>query len=163
MIKLFLLRHGKSSYDADTDFERGLKERGKNDSKNLSEFLLKENCLPKTILTSSAKRAYKTAKILIEHSSFDGEFLKSDDLYLASMREILSQIYQFKDSTASLMIVGHNPGLTELVNYFGIRLDNLPTCGLLCINFELNDYSKISPENAKFDFLHLPKYGKITL
>jgi len=163
MIKLLILRHGKSSYDADTDFERGLKDRGKNDARNMAEFLLKEKLLPETIYTSSAKRALKTAKIIIDNSNFEGQFIQNDNLYLASLGEILSHIYDFENTVKSLMIVGHNPGLTELVNCLGLRLDNLPTCGLVSVSFAVDDFSEISAENAKFDFLHIPKQGKIDL
>jgi phosphohistidine phosphatase len=58
----------------------------------------------------------------------------------------------------TLMIVGHNPGFTELANRLDdIRLDNMPTAGMLCTTFGAPDWAGIDPAEARFDWFDFPK------
>lgn len=161
MIRLYILRHGKSSYDTDKDFDRGLTDRGKNDARVLGEFLKERGERPEFWFSSSAKRANKTAKLVNEASGFDADIHKSKKLYLASAGEIIEQILKLDIQSKSIIVIGHNPGLTALVNFFGVNLDNLPTCGLVCFEFDVENVQDIDGYNAEFKFAHFPKKGLI--
>ena len=73
---------------------------------------------PSLIVTSPAKRAWTTAKIIARELTYPKEFLqREDDLYLASLDRILDVIVAQDNGFNNLMVVGHNPGLTDLVNF----------------------------------------------
>lgn len=161
MLQLYILRHGKSSHDGTKDFNRDLNDRGVKDAENLGKFLKESNKQIDYWLSSSAKRALKTAKIVNKKGNFNTEIDAREELYLASAGEILEEIVKNNISAKSLIIIGHNPGLTTLANYFGVNLDDLPTCGLVCFEFDVDSFQFIDGDTAEFKFAHFPKKGLI--
>ena len=98
---------------------------------------------PSLIISSPAKRAWRTAKIIAGEIGYPFEFLQREDsLYLASLDEILGVINEQDTGFSSLMIVGHNPGLTYLANYLSPGLTpNLPTAGVVAVAFDQDDWN----------------------
>lgn len=160
MKRLVILRHGKSSWDNSMldDFDRPLNERGKANSSDMGIFLHEKFGMPDIILSSSAKRAFDTAKNVAKSMKYPAKEIISDsDLYLASVVSILNCIGKMSDTATSCILVGHNPGLTFLVNYLGIRLDNLPTASAICFTLDTEKWNEISPSNAKFEWIKLAR------
>jgi phosphohistidine phosphatase len=117
---LLLLRHGKSDWhtDAADDFSRPLSKRGKKASDRIGKWLLDNELLPDCIISSPATRAYKTAAHVCAISGISGSALGTNErLYLADVTALLDVIRQCPPAAGSLMIVGHNPGLEELLEY----------------------------------------------
>ncbi|MCC5794416.1 MAG: histidine phosphatase family protein [Chromatiales bacterium] len=140
--RLTLLRHAKSSWkDASlADFERPLNARGERDAPLIACRLLAQGARPSLILTSPAVRARRTAQIIARELGYPAEFLQTEDeLYLAEAGTIVDVISRQDDKFRDLMLVGHNPGLTELANRImgPGSLDNLPTCGVLVFDLAL--------------------------
>lgn len=148
MKKLYILRHAKSSWasGATSDFDRPLNKRGLNDApfmgKKFKEFGVKPDC----VISSAALRAITTARMVCFELNFPEEtIVEAQGLYLASVPAITSVINQFKDAFNAVMLVGHNPGLTELANYLSdIDLLNLPTCALVEISFDVESWAAVS-------------------
>ena len=117
MKTLLLLRHAKSSWkDADLDdHDRPLNQRGKRDAPRMGVLLKDENLLPDFLVTSSAKRARKTAEHVIQHSGFRGETRITGELYNASREQLLAFVSSLPDSAQRILLIGHNPGLEELL------------------------------------------------
>ncbi|WP_456323344.1 SixA phosphatase family protein [Hydrogenimonas sp.] len=140
MRELFLMRHAKSSWDDPTlsDFDRPLNARGKEDAPLMGKYLKKLGIKPDLIISSPAKRAKKTAKIVAEELGYDTDAIDyKDGIYEASPQSLLYLVCQLPDDAKRVMIVGHNPGITELANVLGdITIENIPTAGVAGIAFD---------------------------
>jgi len=137
MKTLTLLRHAKSSWD-DTglaDHDRPLNRRGERDAPLAAERMLKAGIRPSLIISSPAVRAWTTARILAQEINYPLEFLQREkELYLASRRRLVEVIGRQDPGFNSLVVVAHNPGLSELANYLVPGLtDNVPTAGVVSI------------------------------
>ena len=115
---------------------------------------------PSLIISSSAVRARRTAKIIAEALKYPAESLQiKKDLYLASAENILELVRSQENNVSDLLLVGHNPGLTELVNRLlpELDLDNLATSGVVAMDFDTKKWSDIDEINAEFAFYDYPK------
>ena len=113
---------------------------------------------PEKILTSDAKRAKMTAEFyLTAFEKMDIIIDVSNALYLASVPQLLKEIKKTSNKIDNLFIFGHNPGMTELINYLGQPLENLPTAAIMGFKFEVSGWENISPDNALFWMFDFPK------
>lgn len=145
MKTLTLVRHAKSSWQDGglSDKERPLNERGEHDAPLMGRRIVGAGIRPSLIICSPAVRAWSTAKIIAQEISYPIEFLqREDDLYLASLDDILDVLLAQDAEFNNLMMVAHNPGLTTFANYLvpGV-CDNLPTAGVLSVSFEQEDWN----------------------
>lgn len=160
MKKLIVIRHAKSSWDKpwQNDHDRPLAERGFRDAPKMAKRLKKRGIEPDLILSSSALRAVQTAKITAQEFSFPEEKIKVEkSLFHAAPDIILKSIHMQKDSHATIFIIGHNPGMNELINELGIEIDNLPTSGQLGLKMDVNSWSEFNRKNVQFWFIDYPK------
>ncbi len=146
MKRLTLVRHGKSSWKHDLpDEKRPLKKRAYRDGEVVSN-IYKEFYKGKALFWSSpATRALTTAKLFKEKLEIpETDFLIKDELYTFDESELLTHIKSCDDSVEKLVVFGHNPAMTGLVNRLGDKsLDNLPTTGLCVIDFETDSWKDI--------------------
>lgn len=161
MLRLILLRHGKSDWHDHRldDFNRPLAPRGLRDVPEMGRRLARRGQAPDLIISSTAVRAISTARgIARELGYYEDRIVEASDLYHAAPRTILSFIRAAPASTHTLMVVGHNPGMTELANMLAeVRIDNMPTCGMLCVEFEAAGWNAIEPATARFAWFDYPK------
>jgi len=160
-----LVRHAKSSWHDDTlaDHERPLAERGERDAPRMGERLRVRGDHPALILTSSAKRALATAERIARAIGYRQRALRIEPvLYLADPETILGVIGAQDDALDHLMIIGHNPGLTELVDLLvpDLRLDNLPTSGIVAIDSTARRWAELGSPNASVAYFDYPKKHK---
>jgi phosphohistidine phosphatase len=142
---LTIVRHAKSSWNDTSlsDRKRPLNKRGERDAPIMGKRISDHGIRPSLIVTSPANRARTTAMIIAGELNYPNEFLQREDhLYHASLDEILDVIVAQDDGFNSLMIVGHNPGLTELVNFLqpGLTI-NLPTAGVVSVQFDQDNWN----------------------
>jgi phosphohistidine phosphatase len=159
MKKLLIIRHAKSSWDDPSleDYERPLNKRGKKNAPFMGELLYKKGLLPDKILSSGAKRAKTTAKIFQEKTKFSKEIEFDDDIYFKDEDDLIYLLQQTDDRVDTLYLVGHNPTLNFLAYYFVDFDKNIPTCGIVQIDFDVKSWSKISNKNAHFVAFEYPK------
>lgn len=150
MKTLLLLRHAKSSWEnhSRADFDRPLNDRGRRDAPRMGELLNSLDLVPDRIITSAARRAATTAERVAESSRFDGDIIRTDELYLADPETYINLARQTDDSIATLMMVGHNPGIEELVEMLGGRDEGMPTAALACIRLSIDSWREISPDET---------------
>lgn len=157
---LVIVRHGKSSWDYPgvSDIDRQLKERGIKDAYDMASRVQKKAFRPECILSSPALRALHTAIIFSRVLEFPAdEIIINQDIYLSEADRILSVINETDDSLNSLMIFGHNPGFTELVNYLTeLEIDNLPTSGVVIIRFNTDRWKGISRKCHSVEYFDYP-------
>ncbi|CAN5208705.1 phosphohistidine phosphatase SixA [soil metagenome] len=147
MKRLILVRHGKSSWEHDVaDDKRPLKPRGFKDGDLIANTYDKMYVAPVIIWSSPAVRALETAKIFQEILKVsDSDFIIKPGLYTFNKKDLLAQIKTCKEVVGKLMVFGHNPAMTGLVNDLGNKnFDNIPTTGLTIIDFEANTWEDIS-------------------
>ena len=133
MKNLMLLRHAKSSWkDAEVpDHERPLNKRGKKTAPQMGRLLSTEGLVPDLILSSTAVRARETAKAVAKASSCKGSIELLDSLYLATAGKLLSEAQSHTpDSVGRLLLVGHNPGMEDLVEILSGKREAFPTAAL---------------------------------
>lgn len=144
MITLTIVRHAKSSWDFPelSDRERPLNDRGNRNAPKMGKRMLKAEINPAKIVSSPAVRAWRTAQIIAETIDYPADNLVPDQrLYHASVPELLTVIADQGEACDHLMIVGHNPGLTDLANYLSPNLtDNLPTAGIVTVTSDRDDW-----------------------
>ncbi len=144
MKTLTILRHGKAARNdvATSDYERPLSPRGEADAPVMAERITDAGIRPSLIMSSPAARAWTTAKLVARALSYPVEFLQREDrLYLASLDKLLDVVAEQDAAFNSIVVVGHNPGLTELANHLlpGVT-DSIPTCGIVSLNIETDSW-----------------------
>lgn len=164
MKTVFLIRHAKSSWSNPdlSDFDRPLNNRGERDVKMMSLLLSGKVEKIDLILTSTAKRALATTHVITADNGVDfDELIENKKLYHASAKTIRKVMADQSDEFKSLAIIGHNPGLTELANELGnVRIDNVPTTGILAFEFDIKKWQKILKKEGKLLFFDYPKRHK---
>lgn len=117
---LYLLRHAKSAWDtgAADDFSRPLNQRGEEDAPKIGLWLQQQDLAPECVISSPALRAWQTITAVCHVLNIDTQTIHFDRrLYLASRSDLCHIIEQTGDNFDSLLLVGHNPGLDELLEY----------------------------------------------
>ncbi|HRI84638.1 MAG TPA: histidine phosphatase family protein [Ignavibacteria bacterium] len=155
------MRHAKSSWDYPEldDHDRPLNKRGKSDAPLMAEVLKERNIYPDLILSSTAVRAIKFAKIIAKKLDYDkNKIFSSRDFYLASVSEIINEFQSLDNRYNSVFFVGHNPEITLLANFLSAKdLDNIPTSGIFAVKFDINYWDELDKDKGKFNFFIYPK------
>lgn len=161
MKTLYILRHAKSSWKDPTltDHQRPLNKRGKRNVPLMGERLKTRTVRPDRIISSDARRALDTAIPIAEILDVDPATIKREPrLYHASQGQMVKLLKGLKDSWEKVMIVGHNPGLTELANRFLPHpLSNLPTAGVVELEFAIDTWKAIDARRLVHSSVDYPK------
>ena len=162
MKKLIIIRHSKSSWKDLSlgDFHRPLNRRGKSDGPIMANFLSRKINKICFLHSSSSVRTFETSKFFIDRIKFD-KIKYDDSLYHSSSFSILNMIRNYSDNFSSVAIIAHNPGLTNLINEVtNISIDNLPTTGLVEIDFNCLKWNNVSSKNSNLIEIKFPKQLK---
>jgi phosphohistidine phosphatase len=158
---LYLIRHAKSSWDDPnlSDFERTLNNRGLKDAPLMASFLRKKNIFPDLIISSPAVRALSTAEIFADEFQYKRDNIISDEkIYEATMRELMTTIREIKDEYNTVMLFGHNPGISNIVNLIGNKfLPAIPTCAVAGVELKVNSWSEVERSCGKIILFEYPK------
>ena len=160
MKKIILIRHAKSDWDNPSlsDYDRPLAVRGLEDAPKMAALLKNRDIKIDHILSSTAKRAKQTAEITAEALGIPETHIQWDrSLYHASSDHLLAVIQAQPIQLQTLILVGHNPGLTELIVDLGVNLDNLPTAGKFAFTVLCDDWKGLSAATCSFDWWDSPK------
>ncbi len=158
---LYLVRHAKSSWDNPnySDLERPLNKRGKRDAPFMGKLLKKNKVRPDIIYSSTAVRALTTAEIFAGEIGFPQKYIVKDkNIYESGIRELEGIIRNTSDSNSTIMLFGHNPGITSYTNHLGDKyIDNMPTCSIVGIEFDLNSWTEVERGKGKIFLFEYPK------
>lgn len=161
MKKIYLIRHAKSSWKEKgmEDFDRPLNGRGKRDAILMGKRLKLFDVMPDIIFSSPAKRAFRTARELAYAIDFDKKKIIQDEtLYESSHEKYLTLIHQIDDTCNAVFIIAHNPEITEVGEILsGAILSNIPTCAIVCIEFDVQSFKEIGEDSGKVLFFDYPK------
>jgi phosphohistidine phosphatase len=162
MKTLIILRHGKSLWDNPMlrDNERPLTPKGVNRTHLIAEYLKKNSLHPDLIISSPAVRAFETAKIAADVLNYpQQDIIKDENLYFVDTEQYFHALFGAPETVSTLMIVGHNPMITEFCNEFlKNSIDNLPTSGLCVIRFQSELWNESLKAQSQVEHLVFPKH-----
>ncbi len=117
----------------------------------MAQRIMNAGCSFQNTHVSMAIRAQMTIQgIADELPHHELQWTVDEDLYTFNARTLLKWIHKFDDAKDSLVIVAHNPGLTELANHLGgLFIDNLPTCSYIQLQFEADYWMELTAESGK--------------
>lgn len=159
MKTLYIIRHAKSSWSFDLpDHDRPLGIRGRSDVKKMAKELSQKEPVPELFLSSTASRALYTALFVADAWGFpEEEILLDEHLYHAESFTITRILARLPD-VDSVALFGHNPGLTDLINFLcEDELENLPTCGVAKITLDFHYWRDIKKASGKRELLLTPR------
>jgi phosphohistidine phosphatase len=162
---LILLRHGKSDWSTDDDdFDRPLKKRGKNASAAAGQWLSHHKLSPDYVISSPANRALQTAEIACKAMGINQKSIfRQRHIYLATAEELLHVLADCPQQAQRVMLVGHNPGMEDLL--YSLVKGNLtipddgkimPTATLAVLEMP-DDWAKLDIGAVKLEFLIRPR------
>ncbi len=158
---LTIVRHGKSDWDYMnlSDYDRPLKLRAYSDASKMAGALKKKSYPPDLFLSSPANRALYTSVIYARRLNNSFEKIKIlDELYLGNPNSILRLLKKQDNNFNHLAIFGHNPGFTELANYFLPEyLVNIPTSAYVWLEFNTDSWEEIGPDLLTDHEFNYPK------
>ena len=167
MKNLVLIRHAKSDWGnpLTKDFDRSLNERGLRDAPFMASILKEKISSVDKIISSPAYRAMTTCKFFSSEYEFNEDKIYYDrGIYEDGQSTILSILKNLDNldeeikSPNTVFLFGHNPDITSTATYLsGERIDNIPTCGIVSIKFNINNWSEAIKVNGKREFFLYPK------
>lgn len=161
MKTLYLIRHAKSSWEDHilSDHDRPLSDRGRKDAPIIGDILKSQKVIPDLIISSTARRAIKTAKIFSSILEYPVENIVEDStIYEATIQNLFKLINNIDDKFETVMLFGHNPGFTSLANLLGGKsIDNMPTSSSAKIELDVNSWKNIEINSGRLVGFEYPK------
>ena len=144
---LSILRHAKSSWGDSSldDHDRPLNNRGLRDAPRMGALIRKQGLVPETILSSTARRARDTALAAAEAAGFPDEVRFSRTLYGADPDTWLEALGELPDTVGHALVVGHNPGLEELLSLLVGEAQVMPTAALAVVELPIQSWRDVNP------------------
>ena len=145
MKTLLIFRHAKSSWKENslTDHDRPLNKRGKVDAPRMGSLAREHDLVPDLILASTAKRVRQTVAGFCDGSGYDGEVQFLGELYAAGPEVYLEALAALPGDPQRVMVVGHNPGLEELLAELTGQDEILPTAALAQVELEIENWPDV--------------------
>lgn len=161
MKQLTIVRHAKSSWNNFelSDHDRPLKDVGVKKTNKIINYLKDQSYKPDLIISSTAVRASQTAIQIAVGLGYDKSKIRYEkSIYHAGIDDIFTEVFSVDNKIDSVMVVGHNPTLTDFVNeYLNPEIDNLPTTGTVSIEFDTERWENIVDAKFKVKFVVFPK------
>lgn len=158
---LYLVRHAKSSWsDASlSDRDRPLNKRGRRTAPDMGSRLAVKGHQPDLIISSPAKRALMTARIIAKELDYDKSAILTDEsMYFSGVGGMLKMLEGVDDRYQKVMIVGHNPAMTSLMNSLcDASVYNMPTCAIAVIDYNMASWSELRSADGNLLDYDFPK------
>jgi phosphohistidine phosphatase len=155
MKTIHLLRHAKSSWKdpGQADFERPLNGRGREAAPLVGQFMSKKKIRPDLILCSPAERARQTAALVMQSAKLTSELRFDERIYEADASRLLEVVSQIDESVDIALLVGHNPGMEDLVSTLTGEQHSMPTAALARITLDVEKWNKVREGTGSLDWL----------
>src|SRR5215510_12737237 len=159
MKTLFLLRHAKSSWKDETlaDFERPLNRRGKRAAETIGNYFKSEAIVPELIVCSPAVRARETLALVSKAAKWSTEVRYDQRIYEASGMRLAEVVSQIDNDRKVAMLVGHNPGMEELLLLLTAESVGIPTGTCAKIAVKANKWANAVDKRATLEWLVKPR------
>ncbi len=149
MKKLVLIRHAEAEPETSSinDFDRKLTSAGKKDAAKMAAMLLNNTPVLEIIISSPAARALETAHIFAATFGFD-DVKTEPKIYEASAETLLCIINLFEDKYDVVHLVGHNPGVSNLLYKLTTEITTMPTSAWVEVALEADSWAEISADSG---------------
>lgn len=163
---LYLLRHAEAENltPGSMDQQRGLTEFGIWQAEAIGKRMSELAMLPDLILTSTAQRTLQTTEILVATMGLDEDIvLREPRLYNATTRMLMDVIQGIFDEYQSILLVGHNPTISQMVAYLSQHQINImPTCGMVHISLNVENWRFVTLGSGNFELFEYPQHQEGT-
>jgi len=162
MKTLYILRHAKSSWKHPdlADHDRPLNKRGKREAHEIGLLMRQEALVPDLILSSTAKRARLTAEMVAAECGYDGKVDLKAAFYPGEPKDYVGVLSALPNTVQSVMVVGHNPGLEELLEVLTGQAETLPTAALVRLELPIEKWGELKAvKQAKLAGFWQPSRG----
>lgn len=152
---LLIMRHAKSSWADETltDYERPLNKRGQRDAPRMAAVLRDAGLIPDWVIASSANRAQATGRLVVDYLDSPGlDCQTTRDLYHAPPESYLEYLSLLGDNHQTILMIGHNPGIEQLVYHLSDRYEAMPTAAIAWFQFETDNWAALEtrqPDNLR--------------
>lgn len=159
MRTLYLLRHAKSSWtDASlADFERPLNDRGREAAEQMGRFLAEKKVGVSLVVSSPSVRTRQTVEVVFRHASPMIQPLFDERIYEASLNMLVQAVTELPDSQQTAMLVGHNPGMEQLLSFLTHETRQVPTCALARIDLDCSNWMEAGRGSGRLEWFVTPK------
>jgi phosphohistidine phosphatase len=161
MPTLLILRHAKAERgDGLPDDQRELSPRGRRAARKMGELARDEGLLPERILSSTSVRTRQTVELFVEASGHEAPVEYLGELYLAAPPAYLEALAKHAAGATRVMVVGHNPGLEDLVRELTGEAVSLPTAALVECALSVEKFesaTRLQEAGAKLRRIFRPK------
>jgi phosphohistidine phosphatase len=159
MKTLLLLRHAKSSWKETgvQDFDRPLNSRGKKAAEMIGRFIKNKQLAPDLLLSSPAIRARETIEIVVKTAKLRSELRYDERIYEASALRLLEVVSQIEEERKIVVLVGHNPGMEELLKLLTDRVEHMATGTLARIHFKVASWDRVLEDKGILEWMVRPK------
>lgn len=161
MKTVFLVRHAKSSWDHPNlrDIDRPLNDSGMKTARKMAAMFYDRHGRPDLLISSPAKRAFTTAVYFADALGIASSDIRVEPaIYEALVSDIFRLVTELPATLETVMLFGHNPTFTHLANHFTREyIPNVPTCGIVHISLDSNDWRDFTPDHAILRETYFPK------
>lgn len=161
MKELLLIRHAKSAWGdpALSDRDRPLNARGKRDAPFMGSLLRFRSLEPDRIVSSPARRAVKTARLIAAQVGYDKDAIAVEEaIYLGGAKALIGLVQELGDAAERIYLVGHNPDISEAASRLtGESLGDMPTCSIVAIEFPVESWAHVMEGTGRLKFFDYPK------
>ena len=158
MKTLLLLRHAKAENAApgSSDINRSLNERGKKEAQTIGTFIRKQNLRVELVLCSPAVRARETAELVLSAAEVTADVRFDQRIYEAGPHQLLEVISEVDENKSAVLLVGHNPGMEDLLRALTGREEPLATGTLVKIDFSFDVWSRVAADSGSLELIVRP-------
>lgn len=159
MLTLYLLRHAKSSWDdaSQPDFERPLANRGREACALIGEFIEEKGIDFDLVVVSTAVRTRETIELVKERAKFRGEVRYDERIYEATVSQLLEIVSQIDNDRESVLLVGHNPGIEDLLALLTGEHQRVTTANFAKIKLEATKWSGTLANKGTLEWIIRPR------
>ena len=156
MKKLLLIRHARATHERGyPDFERPLQYTGLQDAAVMAGRLRAHSLIPQLLVSSPALRTISTANVFSQHLSITATH-EIKGIYEAGQYALVEIVKELPDEQDFIGLVGHNPGISYLLRYLTGQIQDMPTCAVALIEFNINNWNAVH-DNGKLVYFDYPK------
>jgi phosphohistidine phosphatase len=159
MRTLYLLRHAKSSWkeESQLDFERPLAGRGRKACGLIAKLIQSEGIEFDLLLSSSAVRARETIELVRQQAKLRSELRFDERIYEAPVTRLMEIISELENDRKVILLVGHNPGMGELIHALTGEEQGVPTASLAKIKLKVSKWSEVGEAKGTLEWIVRPK------
>jgi phosphohistidine phosphatase len=158
MKTLFLLRHAKAVPGSGglADIDRSLNDQGLRQAERIAEYLTQQNIALDLVLSSPALRARETTELVRSATESVVEVRYDRRIYETSWQQLIEVISETAEDKNGLLLVGHNPGIEELLQHLTDRSGSMGTATLAKIELKVSEWTKVADQKGHLDWLVKP-------